>query len=205
MGWNRRLEPRPATWACWSSVHGSVKASSSVPSTSAATSASKRESSITARTGSAEATASGRAWQAGQTVAARPLLVNDKALDSTAGYAEEADALAKTYTFRTARKFVAKVDGSKVRMNVYIDGEKVNDLFARAGFFLELVGKLDSKKIQDEQGFTPEDVNFAIHVDRLPPLIHARVEPQASPATELSSEELYQVMLGKVVMVATYK
>jgi S1-C subfamily serine protease len=30
------------------------------------------------------------------------------------------------------------------------------------------VGKLDSQKINQEQGFVPEDINFAIHVDRLP-------------------------------------
>ena len=36
--------------------------------------------------------------------------------------------LARTYTFRTARKFVAKVDGSKVRMNVFIDGVKVKTI-----------------------------------------------------------------------------
>ena len=67
------------------------------------------------------------------------------------------------------------------------------------------VGKLDTKKIQEEQGFIPEDVNFAIHVDRLPALINASVPPTQHNAVELSPEELYQVMLGKVVMVATYK
>jgi lipoprotein-anchoring transpeptidase ErfK/SrfK len=33
--------------------------------------------------------------------------------------------LATTWTFKTDRKLIAKVDGSKVRMNVFIDGEKV--------------------------------------------------------------------------------
>jgi hypothetical protein len=66
------------------------------------------------------------------------------------------------------------------------------------------VGKLDSKKIQDEQGFMPEDVNLAIHVDRLPAIANVRLANQ-EPGAELSTEALYQAMLGKVVMVATYK
>jgi hypothetical protein len=67
------------------------------------------------------------------------------------------------------------------------------------------VGKLDSKKIQDEQGFVPEDVNFAIHIDRLPKITNASVDGKEPNTVELNTEELYQVMLGKVVMVATYK
>jgi serine protease Do len=66
------------------------------------------------------------------------------------------------------------------------------------------VGKLDTKKISEDQGFVPEDVNFAIHVDRLPKMlgVAATTEEQRQ---ELSAEELYQTMVGKVVMVATYK
>ena len=67
------------------------------------------------------------------------------------------------------------------------------------------VGKLDTKKIQDEQGFIPEDINFAIHVDRLPPMVNMKLEGKEPVAQELGTEELYQAMLGKVVMVATYK
>jgi S1-C subfamily serine protease len=66
------------------------------------------------------------------------------------------------------------------------------------------VGKLDLKKISDDQGFLPEDVNFAIHVDRLPKLIGMAVSSEETK-DELSAEELYQAMVGKVVMVATYK
>lgn len=66
------------------------------------------------------------------------------------------------------------------------------------------VGKLDLKKISDDQGFLPEDVNFAIHVDRLPKIIGMTAAAEESKA-ELSAEELYQAMVGKVVMVATYK
>jgi len=67
------------------------------------------------------------------------------------------------------------------------------------------VGKLDTKKIQDEQGFIPEDINFAIHVDRLPPMVNMKLESKEPVGHELGTEELYQAMLGKVVMVATYK
>ena len=66
------------------------------------------------------------------------------------------------------------------------------------------VGKLDLKKISDDQGFLPEDVNFAIHVDRLPKIVGITAAAEESKA-ELSAEELYQAMVGKVVMVATYK
>jgi serine protease Do len=66
------------------------------------------------------------------------------------------------------------------------------------------VGKLDLKKISDDQGFLPEDVNFAIHVDRLPKIVGITATAEELKA-ELSAEELYQAMVGKVVMVATYK
>ena len=66
------------------------------------------------------------------------------------------------------------------------------------------VGKLDTKKINDNQGFIPEDVNFAIHVDRLPKMLEASSGDEKQ-REELNAEELYQLMIGKVVMVATYK
>lgn len=66
------------------------------------------------------------------------------------------------------------------------------------------VGKLDIKKIGDDQGFLPEDVNFAIHVDRLPKMLNISATSEEQ-RNELSAEELYQSMVGKVVMVATYK
>ena len=66
------------------------------------------------------------------------------------------------------------------------------------------VGKLDIKKIGDDQGFLPEDVNFAIHIDRLPKLLNISANGDEQ-RNELSAEELYQSMVGKVVMVATYK
>ena len=85
-------------------------------------------------------------------------------------------------------------------------GNSGGPVFDMAGNVVGItVGKLDSKKIQDEQGFVPEDVNFAIHIDRLPKITNASVDGKEPNTVELNTEELYQVMLGKVVMVATYK
>jgi len=67
------------------------------------------------------------------------------------------------------------------------------------------VGKLDSQKINQEQGFVPEDINFAIHVDRLPPMAKAALKAEGVSDKPVSPETLYQLMLGRVVMVATYK
>ncbi len=67
------------------------------------------------------------------------------------------------------------------------------------------VGKLDSQKINQEQGFVPEDINFAIHVDRLPPMAKAALKAEGLSDKPVSPETLYQLMLGRVVMVATYK
>jgi len=67
------------------------------------------------------------------------------------------------------------------------------------------VGKLDLLRIQEKEGFLPEDVNFAIHVDRMPSEANIKIEAGAKNSTPLSIEKLYQKMLGKVVMVATYK
>ena len=67
------------------------------------------------------------------------------------------------------------------------------------------VGKLDTKRLQDDDGKMPEDVNFAIHVDRLPPVANIQLGNNPPPGRELGTEELYQAMLSKVVMVATYK
>ena len=67
------------------------------------------------------------------------------------------------------------------------------------------VGKLDSQKITQEQGFVPEDINFAIHVDRLPPMAKVALKAEGVSDKPVSPETLYQLMLGRVVMVATYK
>ncbi len=51
----------------------------------------------------------------------------DRAVLGTAGRTAVVGSknLASTWTFKTARKFVAKVDGQKVNMRVWIDGKKV--------------------------------------------------------------------------------
>ena len=89
------------------------------------------------------------------------------------------------------------------KVNKGNSGGPVFDLFGNVVGIT--VGKLDLKKIQTDEGFMPEDVNFAIHVDRLPAITNVKVGSSESDGAELSSEELYQAMLGKVVMVATYK
>ena len=63
------------------------------------------------------------------------------------------------------------------------------------------VGKLDTVKILQGSGFLPEDVNFAIHSDRLK-VVGVSVRPGPKPIKELSLEELYQRSIGSVVMVA---
>lgn len=85
-------------------------------------------------------------------------------------------------------------------------GNSGGPVFDMAGNVVGITfGKLDAKRIQEEQGFTPEDVNFAIHVDRLPPAANVKLGARPAATRELSIEQLYQQMLGKVVMVATYR
>ena len=85
-------------------------------------------------------------------------------------------------------------------------GNSGGPVFDLAGHVVGItVGKLDTKKLQDDDGKMPEDVNFAIHVDRLPPIANIQLVSNAPASPELGTEALYQVMLGRVVMVATYK
>ncbi len=48
-------------------------------------------------------------------------------------YVIGSDNLATTYTFKTARKLIIKVDGSTDRMKVYVDGKKVKDFGVSLG------------------------------------------------------------------------
>ena len=85
-------------------------------------------------------------------------------------------------------------------------GNSGGPVFDLAGHVVGItVGKLDTKQLQDDDGKMPEDVNFAIHVDRLPAIAKIQLVNNAPVTPELGTEELYQVMLGRVVMVATYK
>lgn len=78
-------------------------------------------------------------WMDGRTVVFRPVkywpgrstVTITSTLDRTllgksdGNYVIGSGSLAQTYTFRTARKLIAKVDGASSQMRVYIDGEKV--------------------------------------------------------------------------------
>lgn len=67
------------------------------------------------------------------------------------------------------------------------------------------VGKLNSDEIKRGNGVAPEDVNFAIHIARINSALKTP-ELKSMNAAEskkyLNSEEIYQMMIGKVVMVA---
>lgn len=66
------------------------------------------------------------------------------------------------------------------------------------------MGKLDNEEIRKSDGLAPEDINFAIHIDRLKKPLNMqlvsigeeRVGPMRKP------EDIYQMMVGKVVIVA---
>jgi S1-C subfamily serine protease len=63
------------------------------------------------------------------------------------------------------------------------------------------VGKLDVVKMMQDDGFLPEDVNFAVHVSRLQGL-GVSMQPAAIVETkEMPLEEIYQRFIGSVVMV----
>ena len=65
-------------------------------------------------------------------------------------------------------------------------------------------GKLDIESIQKKDGFLPEDINFAIHIERIQKIFQAKPEVSAPSAASraMRPEEIYQTMIGKVVMVA---
>ena len=64
------------------------------------------------------------------------------------------------------------------------------------------MGKLDTVKIMQGDGFLPEDINFAIHVARLKTLGVSPNLSLASTTREMSLEEIYQRYIGSVVMIA---
>ena len=64
------------------------------------------------------------------------------------------------------------------------------------------MGKLDTVKIMQGDGFLPEDINFAIHVTRLKTLGVSPNVSLASTTREMSLEEIYQRYIGSVVMIA---
>lgn len=64
------------------------------------------------------------------------------------------------------------------------------------------MGKLDLVKIMQGDGFLPEDINFAIHVNRLPGL-GVNVQPAVGSFPQKSLEDIYQTFIGSVVLIAT--
>lgn len=64
-------------------------------------------------------------------------------------------------------------------------------------------GKLDSEVIRRGDGYAPEDINFAIHIDRAGSILGGSKRGVSQvKSTPMKSEDLYQAMIGKVVMVA---
>jgi hypothetical protein len=64
------------------------------------------------------------------------------------------------------------------------------------------MGKLDIVKIMQGDGFLPEDINFAVHVQQLKGL-GLPIQPASNTTNaEMSLEEIYQRFIGSVVMVA---
>ena len=64
--------------------------------------------------------------------------------------------------------------------------------------------KLDLVKIMQGEGFLPEDVNFAIHSERIGQL-GITTNMNSTRGKILSLEELYQQYIGTVVFVAGEK
>lgn len=64
------------------------------------------------------------------------------------------------------------------------------------------MGKLDTVKIMQSGGFLPEDINFAIHVNRLMPLGVQSGGNEQGALADMSLEEIYQRFIGSVVMIA---
>lgn len=65
------------------------------------------------------------------------------------------------------------------------------------------MGKLDNEEIRKSDGLAPEDINFAIHVERLnKPLNMKLTSVGVQERPMLKPEDIYQMMVGKVVIVA---
>jgi S1-C subfamily serine protease len=65
-------------------------------------------------------------------------------------------------------------------------------------------GKLDSEIIKRGDGYAPEDINFAIHIERIAKILNFKKNDSANAnkSNPMKPEDLYQTMIGKVVMVA---
>lgn len=86
------------------------------------------------------------------------------------------------------------------KMNKGNSGGAVVD--ARGKLIGIAVGKLDIVKMMQDDGFLPEDINFAVHVNRLQGLGVSMQPASLVEAKEMPLEEIYQRFIGSVVMVA---
>ena len=86
------------------------------------------------------------------------------------------------------------------KMNKGNSGGAVVD--ARGKLIGIAVGKLDIVKMMQDDGFLPEDINFAVHVNRLQSLGVSMQPASVVEAKEMPLEEIYQRFIGSVVMVA---
>ncbi len=106
---------------------------------------------------------------------------------------------------------VSKATGMRDNVETFQVSAKMNKgnsggaVFDQTGNLVGIaVGKLDIVKIMQGEGFLPEDVNFAIHSERIGQLgIATRMNGASGKA--LSLEELYQQYIGTVVLVAGEK
>lgn len=85
------------------------------------------------------------------------------------------------------------------KMNKGNSGGAVFDTYGRLVGIA--VGKLDTVKMLQGSGFLPEDINFAIHTERLR-AVGLPVAAAPRPSREMSLEDLYQQSIGSVVLVA---
>jgi len=105
---------------------------------------------------------------------------------------------------------VSKSSGFNDNPNTFQITSKMNKgnsggpIFDRQGRLIGIaVAKLNTTKIYEQKGSLPEDVNLAIKVGRLLKFLDIPVNTsEKSSAPELSLEDLYQLMLAKVVLVA---
>jgi S1-C subfamily serine protease len=106
---------------------------------------------------------------------------------------------------------VSKATGMRDNVETFQVSAKMNKgnsggaVFDQTGNLVGIaVGKLDLVKIMQGEGYLPEDVNFAIHSERIGQLgITTRMNGASGIA--LSLEELYQQYIGTVVLVAGEK
>ena len=103
---------------------------------------------------------------------------------------------------------VSKATGMRDNIETFQVSAKMNKgnsggaVFDQTGNLVGIaMGKLDIVKIMQGEGFLPEDVNFAIHSERIGQL-GITTNMNSTRGKILSLEELYQQYIGTVVLVA---